>query len=61
MSGSLDFESGEDRVIERDMWADHPARQLDFVPKINSPEEAQAPEEALNSANDLGHSADGKS
>jgi hypothetical protein len=62
------FESGGDEVIERDMWADHPAKRLDFDQENDSPntasEEArQAPEEApvADSNPDLGRSADGKS
>jgi hypothetical protein len=55
------FESGGDEVVERDMWADHPAKQLDFEPKVESPKPAseEAPEEAEYT--ELGRSADRKS
>jgi hypothetical protein len=43
------------------MWADHPAKQLDFEPEVESPKPAseEAPEEVID--NDLGCSANGKS
>jgi hypothetical protein len=57
------FESGGDEVVERDMWADHPARNLDsdFEQESGSPKPAseEAPEDATDSK--LGRSADGKS
>jgi hypothetical protein len=55
------FESGGDEVVERDMWADHPAKQLDFEPEVESPKPAseEAPEEAVDT--ELGRSVDGKS
>lgn len=47
VSGSPNLESGGDKL---NVWADHPARQLDFENKIKLPTAPAAPKEAVCNA-----------
>lgn len=70
-SGSQAFASERDGLVheEKDMWCDHPAKQLDFEPEINASDEApvSSPEAAPSNAPEeggsptKGHRADGMS
>jgi hypothetical protein len=65
LSGDPVFDpGGEDVMPERDMYADHPGRKLDFEDEVDTPEGAspplQATEEALEES-PLGRSVDGRS
>jgi hypothetical protein len=63
LSGSPTFESGGE-VVKRDIWGDHPAKQLDFEPVVDPSQPPLCPEETTEGAPaepELGRSMNGKS